>query len=403
MVSLRLVLLGAVVLVGLVSYLDFLIVQAVGERDRALLASELDRTVALIGEALGPALRAATPGDAQLLAEALAPFGSPERTLHLFFTPNEGTAPGVFFIADAPAQGPRPGESEATRLVARGALGDFSATCNPSRIDVAATPAGPLWALVPVGSSVGCWRLVARQTVTLAAPRFMALPRVRSTGLAAAAAALLMLAALASAMTQTRRLRALGDFAHGFAEIKAVEGGTPLPQPANDALQPMESRSPGTEPAADASAQVLDLKRGVVDLSAAVRGYVDGARAHLGVDAAKLQAEIEEGIWIEGRADFVRTILEDLVGPAVRAPLEDEPTVVTLVSEDGEDRDRAVLTLVMAGGAPGVDAGGRLSLVKQFIVALGALVTCETRADGADVVRLRFARSPARRIQRDVG
>ncbi len=408
-VSLRLVLVGAVAFVGLVSFLAFLIVRAADERGRALLASELDRSVVTIGNALGPVLRAAAPGDAQLLAEALAPFASPDRTLHLFFTPIDGAASGVFFIAGAPAQGAAQGEPEAARLVANGALGDFSAACNPSRIDAAATRVGPIWALVPVASSAGCWRLVANQAVAVAAPSFIALPPVRSAGLAAAAAALLMLAALALAMTQTRRLRELGDFAHGFAEITAVEDQALLPQPANDALRPLESKpieskSPEDEPGADTSAQVLDLKRGVVDLSAAVRSYADAARARLGADAGQLCAEIEDGIWIDGRADFVHTILEDLVDPALNAPLGDVPTVITLATVEADDRDHAMLTLVTAGGAPGEDAGGRLSLVKQFIAALGALVTSEVRADGADIVRLRFTLAPAhRRIQKDVG
>jgi hypothetical protein len=413
-VSLRLVLFGVVAFVGLLAFLAFLIVRAADERGRVLLASELDRAVITIGDALGPTLRAAAPGDAQLLAEALAPFASPDRTLHLFFTPDEGAASGVFFIAGAPAQAVGQTESEAARLVASGALGDFSTACNPSRIDAAAIRAGPLWSLVPIASSAGCWRLVASQAVTVAASSFIALPPVRSAGLAAAAAAILMLAALALAMAQTRRLRELGDFAHGFAEITAVEDQALLPQPANDALRPLESKSAGSKPpdgeptasdaGTDGSAQVLDLKRGVVDLSAAVRGYAEAARARLGADAGQLQAEIEDGIWIEGRVDFVRTILEDLVDPALSAPLGGAPTIITLAAEDADGRDYAVLTLVTAGGAPGEDAGGRLSLVKQFIVALGALVTSETRADGADVIRLRFARSAARpRIQKDVG
>jgi hypothetical protein len=213
-----------------------------------------------------------------------------------------------------------------------------------------------------------------------------------------------MLAALVLAMTQTRRLRELGDFTHGFAEITGVSDQTLLPLPANDSVNLSESKAPESGPTADASAQILDLKRGVVDLSAAVGAYVDSARARLGADAAQLRAEIEDGICIEGRADFVRTILEDLVDPALNAPLGGEPIVITLATEEADLRDHAMLTLATAGGAPGEDAGGRLSLVKQFIVALGALVTSETRPDGADVVLLRFALAPGhRRIQKDVG
>jgi hypothetical protein len=406
-VSLRLVLVGGVVLVALVSFLAFLIVRAADERGRALLASELDRSVVTIGDALRPTLRAATPGDAELLAGAMAPFAASDRALHLFFTPLEGGASGVFFIAGAPAQAVAQMESEATRLVAGGALGDFSAACTPNRVDAGATGVGTLWALVPVASSVGCWRLVASQTVAAAAPSFLALPPVRSTGLAAAVAALLMLAALVLAMTQTRRLRELGEFAHGFAEITAVPDQTLLPLPANDSASPSENKTPESE-SADVAARILDLKRGAVDLSAAVRSYVDVARARLGADAAQIHAEIEDGICIEGRADFVRTILEDLIEPALRAPLGGrsggDPIVISLATEAADVRDHAVLTLVTAGGLPGEDARGRLSLVKQFIAALGALATSETRPGGAGVVRLRFALSPASlRIQKDVG
>jgi hypothetical protein len=385
--SVRLVVLGGLVLVGLVSFLVFLTVRAADERSRALLAEELDHSAATIADALAPVLRAATPGDAALLTEAMTPYASSDRTLRLFFTPAEGGARGVFFITGAPVQAVARTEDEAGRVVTSGALGDFSAACVPGGAGVRGR-SGPLWAVTPIVSPSGCWRLVASRGVVSTGASFLTLPPIRSAGLAAIAAAVLMLAAAILALAQMRRLRQLGDFAQTFAEITAGPDPQLLPRPANDEAVATDAgeRDLG-------SAQVLDLKRAVVDLSAAVIAYTDAARVKLGADGGQLKTDIEHGLAIDGRADFVRTILEDLLDPALRAPLSGNSIVVTLKSEDMETRPAAMLTIttppLTPGEDPGDDARGRLSLIKQFVAALGAVAAVEARAD-AEIVLLRF-------------
>ncbi|MCC6912876.1 MAG: hypothetical protein IT566_04180 [Rhodospirillaceae bacterium] len=386
-ISVRLVVMGGLVLVGLVSFLAFLLIRAADERGRALLAEELDHSTATIADALAPVLRAATPGDAALLTEAMTPYASTDRALRLFFTPAEGGARGVFFIAGAPVQAVAQTESEAGRIVTGGALGDFTAACTPAR-PASDGHGASLWAVTPVASPSGCWRLVASRGVVGAGTTFLALPPIRSTGLAAAAAAVLMIAAAVLALAQTRRLRQLGDFTQTFAEITAGPDPGLLPPPAND--EAAASLPAGPEPA---SAQILDLKRSVVDLSAAVIAYTDAARVKLGADGGQLKTDIAQGLTIDGRVDFVRTILEDLLGPALRAPLSGHPIIVTLKSDDMETRPAAMLSIttppLMSGDDLAGDARGRLSLIKQFVAALGAVATLEARAE-AEAVLLRF-------------
>jgi hypothetical protein len=400
-VSVRLVVLGGLVLVGLASFLIFLVVRAADERGRALLAEELDQSAATIANELAPVLRAATPGDAALLTDAMTPYASVDRTLRLFFTPAEGGARGVFFIAGAPAQTVAQTEDEAGRVITSGALGEFTAACTPARI-AAHGRGGPLWALKPIASPSGCWRLVVSRNVVSTGTAFLASPPLRSAGLAAAAAAVLMIAAAILALAQTRRLRQLGDFAQTFAEITAGPDPQLLPLPANDEAIAVEP--PEAEPA---SAQILDLKRGVVDLSVAVIAYTDAARVKLGADGGQLKTDIQHGLTIDGRADFVRTILEDLLDPALRAPLNGQPILVALRAEDMDTRPAAMLTITTPPPPAGVNAGddvrGRLSLIKQFIAALGAVAAVDATAEG-ETVLLRFPLSARHRPpQKDVG
>ncbi len=400
-ISVRLVVFAGLVLLGLVSFLMFLIARAGEERSRALLADEHSYVTATIADALAPILRAATPGDAALLTEVMTPYASTDRTLRLFFTPAEGGARGVFFIAGAPVQAAAQTEDEAGRVVTSGVLGDFAAACSPARLHGRAR-SGALWAVAPIASPSGCWRLVAGRDVVSTGTAFLALPPIRSAGLAAAAAALLMIAAAILALAQTRRLRQLGDFAQTFAEITAGPDPQLLPLPANDEADATAAREAGP-----GSAQILDLQRAVVDLSAAVIAYTDAARVKLGADGGDLKTEIEHGVTIDGRADFVRTILEDLLDPALRAPLSGNPIVVTLRSEDLDTRPAAMLTITTPPLAPseegGDDARGRLSLIKQFVAALGAVAASEVRTD-AEVVLLRFPLSSRHRsTQKDAG
>ncbi|MGE4062110.1 MAG: hypothetical protein AB7E79_01975 [Rhodospirillaceae bacterium] len=382
--SLRLVLAGGCSLIALTAFLVFLVGRAADERNRALLAEEFDRTALALADALRPILRAATPGDVAVIAEAMDPYASADRTLYLFFTPANGGASGVFFITGAPAIVAARTEGEAERAVASGTLGDFSASCAPTRTS-ALSAAGTYWAAVPLASPSGCWRLVASRPVRSMAIPYFSLPPLRSAALGAAAAALLMLAAAILALTQTRRLRSFAEVGHAFAEITAVPDPALLPLPANDgsAIDDPPEASPET-------AQVLTLTRSIVDLSSVVRAHTDTVATTLATDADRLRADIADGLLIEGRADFVRTILEELVEPALRAPSTREPIVVTLSGDDLGGRGFAMLTVETPPGAAGDEAAGRLSHIKQFIAALGAAVTTEMCGGGRLRVLLRL-------------
>lgn len=403
--SLRLVLFGGLLFIGVGAFLFFLITRAADERERALVAAELEHSAGTIADALRPVLRAATPGDVTVISEALQLYASSDRTLRLFFTPRD-SAPGVFFIAGAPARVVAQAEESTARLVTTGALGNFSPACVPGRIDPAAGQrGGGFWAVVPVASPAGCWRLVANRTMAATAPSILMLPPIRSTGLAAAAAALLMFAAAILAMTQTRRLRQLSDLGQGFAEITAVPDTALLPQPANDENLPAETPAANVnEASGDISSAILDLKRTAVDLSGAVGVYAAAARTKLGADADRLQLEVDGGVLIDGREEYVRTILEDLVDPALRAPLTGRSIILSLRAEDLEGRGSALLMISLPPAVPGEEAAGRLSLIKQFVAALGAAAALETRSDGAETVRLRFPLSRCYiRTRTDVG
>ncbi len=232
--SLRLVIVGSFILAGLFGLLFLLVVRAADKREHALLAAEFDRAAETVAEVLRPVLRTATPGDVMVIADAMAPYASPDRALGLFFTPADGGAPGVYFIAGAPAQVFGRVEGESARLVNTGAFGDMSAACVPARRDAAAADATSLWAVVPIAGVAGCWRLIAHRALAGVGPRFAALPEVRAVGIAAAAAALLMIAAALLALAQARLLRRVADVAHAYAEIAAVDDTGALPQPAND-------------------------------------------------------------------------------------------------------------------------------------------------------------------------
>lgn len=400
-ISLRLVLCAGALLAGLVALTVFLIGRAADERTGALLAEELNHSAVTIAGVLQPVLRAATPGDVGVIAQAMEPYAATDRTLRLFFTPVSGG--GVYFIAGAPAQAAAHLEEEAARAVTSGRLGDFSGACVPVG-PASPTSADFLWAVAPIASPAGCWRLVLNRTAIAAAVPFFSLPSVRGAALAAAAAALLMLAAAVLALTQIRRLRELGDFTQTFPEITPLPDATLLPQPANDARAaegPQVARDPD-----ETSAQILDIKRGTVDLSAAVLAYTDMARQKLGPNAAPLHTEVQRGLLIDGRADFIHTILEDLVDPALQAAatqMHVQPISLSLTAEDSTGRGQALLVVATPRIAGGDDTGGRLALIKQFVVALGASVTNEV-TDSGDIVRLRFPLSPGHRhSQKDVG
>lgn len=386
--SLRLVILMALAFIGLGAFLFFLIARAADERARDVLAVELEHSTATIADALRPVLRGAAPGDVALIAQAMAPYASSDRVLRLYFTPGNGGTDGVFFIAGAPVRAVAQGDDATTRMIAGGALGSFAASCTPTRIDATlGRRDGPLWSVVPVASTAGCWRLVANRTVAATGPSVLLIPPIRSTGIAAVAAALIMIVAVIVALTHVRRLRQLGDMSQGFAEITAVPDAALLPQPANDGVLPAEADA-ALGPANDATAEILDLKRGAVDVSAVVTAYAEAARAMLGADGTRLQLDIEPSILIDGREAFVRTILEDLIEPALRAPAG--PIAISLHADDLEGRGSTLLMITVPPGTPGEEGAGRLSHIKQFIAALGATSAAEMRPDGGETVRLRF-------------
>jgi len=404
--ALRLAFVSALILAGLLAFLMLLIGRAADERAHALLATEIDRSAATVADALRPVLRAASPGDAPLIAEAMDTYAAPDRILRLYFTPADSPARAVFFIAGAPAQMLSATDTAATQQISAGLFGESSAACRPAQRPAGASAGDFLWAAVPVANPSGCWWLVATTAVAAAGPSFLVMPPIRSAGLAAAAAALLMLTAIILAMTQARRLRT-ADSAQGF-EITAVDDPALLPQPANDRAL-AGGVVPEQKTQGHTTADILDLRRAAIDLSGAVRAYVDGAHARLGSDAARLEADLEDGISIEGRAEYVRTILDELIGPALRAPPGSDQSgagaiQISLRAEDVDERPTALLMVVLPQAPFTADVGGRLALIKQFALALAATASLERQADGRETVRLRFAVSSLRPpLRADIG
>lgn len=204
------------------------------------------------------------------------------------------------------------------------------------------------------------------------------------------------------ALVQARRLEGRNGLARPGTEVILAPDPALPPLATNGEADSDDVVTPPLDPPAEPSPVMLDLRREAFDLSAAVRAFADSARTKLGADAFQLKADIEDNVFIDGRPEFVRTILEDLLDPALSAPTAHAALALALRTDAEGGRGHAVLTL----DTPRVletDARGRLSLVKQFIAALGAAATSEARPNGAERVFLRFPLSRTSPAARGAG
>jgi two-component system sensor histidine kinase ChvG len=171
-----------------------------------------------------------------------------------------------------------------------------------------------------------------------------------------------------------------------------------------------------------ATAELLEMGRARIDLSSLVRAFAadygtmiggtllgsSGARNHLKVEAA-------DNVMVEGRADLIETILENLVENALSFSPPGGEVLVRLRVESPGGRPTAVLTVADQGpgvhpdqleaiferyyssrpGAEKIGGGGNhfgigLWLVKQHAIALNGSVIAEDRPDGGLAVTVRM-------------
>ena len=337
--------------------------------------------VSLVAEGLAPTLEQATPAGASDLAAALGRFESPDVALTLFFRP-PSTQPtsGVFFIAGAPALGAGALKTETARLQNAGVFARVIDTCDgadPRDAAAVGSYGSTRTTVTRVRGANGCWGLVSVAARPFIAPLWSH-PALRITAFVYAGMALL---AMASAV---RLLTSLGRLRDGEAEQPHRHDATSLP--IGPTVSAPELTTPAGGPHEVAAAGLLDAARESIDLSQIVRTYLESERQILGESRWRLVDEIQGAIVMRGRADFVGTILTELIGGPLR---EGTAATVTLTAAKDEARRRALLTVALQGLSPRTAEMGRLPQIKQFVAALGA-VSAETREGQGVTVRVAF-------------
>ncbi len=397
----------------------------------------VETRASLMADGLTPVLEAATPAEAEALAGHLARFQSDDAAVKLFFRPPAAAdSSGVFFIASSAPLGAEALRAETARLQKAGLITYLTRTCAESgpRPPAITAEGDTLTAAVRVRSPYGCWGIVGDFVAPAAAPLWSQ----RVFQIMAAGYAGLVLIALTSAIRLMIALGRARRAAQGDVlpcrvepmmmlvappslaqdnvpqppETVAAEApppqAMPQPEPAPELATPAEtppelvqelvqepplaaaqaaddSFTPEVDPlAGGARSELLDPAREVINLSTIVADYLRQETGRLGASAARLQSQVERGIVMRGRADFVRTILGEIIGGAVKDGGE---VRVALSTTMDENRRRALLSIVQSGGH--LPELGRLPLIKQFVSALGA-VSAETRDGATAVIRVAF-------------
>lgn len=359
------------------------------ELERVTARDEMTATrISLVAAGLAPVLQQATPAGAGDLAAALARFESRDLTLTLFFRPpsTQPSRGGVYFIAGAPALSAAALKTETARLQSAGVFARVIDTCDGAdpRASAAVVTGGSTRTTVTrVRGANGCWGLVSVAAVPAAAPLWSH-PALRITGLVYVAMALLAVGSAVRLLTTLRRLR-IGDaetpHRHDPSSLPIGPAmSAPEEPPRSDELLRSE------EPPQVHGAGLLDPARGSIDLSQIIRAYLESERQILGEARGRLVDDIEDEIIIRGRADFVGTILSELIGGPLR---EGAAAAVTLTAAKDETRRRALLTVALQGLSSASAEMGRLPQIKQFVAALGA-VSAETREGQGVTVRVAF-------------
>lgn len=366
----------------------YAVVRATGaERDIARFQAGSARAD-LVAAGLAPALEQSTPADAERLTRELARYESDGLRLKLFFRPPATSeSSGVFFIASGTALSAEMLRAETSRLQGAGIFQVLIEQCGEAgpRDTTVIADALSVTTATRVRSAYGCWGIVADFAAPAVAP-IWSNPALRITGFVYAGIVLLALASAVWLLINLGRARAL--------EVEAVpERAEPVLLAAPAAAPespPLEAEAEKTALAADpfeaggVDIGLIEVARQAIDLSQIVQNYLAEEARSLGDENRRLHGDIESGIIMSGRADFVATILAELVGGA----LKDGGTVrVTLSTARDESRRRALLTVAQTGGA--IADLGRLPLIKQFLAALGA-VSAESRDAAGAIVRVAF-------------
>ena len=388
----------------------------------------VETRASLMADGLTPVLEAATPAEAEALAGHLARFQSDDAAVKLFFRPPAAAdSSGVFFIASSAPLGVEALRAETARLQKAGLITYLTRTCAESgpRPPAITADGDTLTAAVRVRSPYGCWGIVGDFVAPAAAPlwsqRVFQIMAVGYAGLVliALTSAIRLMIALSRARRAAqgdvlpRRVEPMmmlvappalaQDNVPQPPETVAAEApppqATPQPEPAPEPATPAETlpetppelvQEPVLEPvqepplAGGARSELLDPAREVINLSTIVADYLRQETGRLGASAGRLQSQVERGIVMRGRADFVRTILGEIIGGAVKDGGE---VRVALSTTMDENRRRALLSIVQSGGH--LPELGRLPLIKQFVSALGA-VSAETRDGATAVIRVAF-------------
>jgi hypothetical protein len=383
------------------------------EREGALAYFARERS-ALIATALAPVLEGATPADADRLAPELERFATEGQTLKLFFRPpSSAAAVGVFFIAGAPVVASEQLKTSNESLQAEGAFERLIEACD--------SPSAPGTMVLGTGSAAtiltrvlnpyGCWGVVSTQAMPVLEP-FWTNSALRIIAVVYIGIALLVLGSTASLLYNLRRARV--QLAPSWARIEPTLNirleapsvlsvpedappVSPLPTSPPAASEAAEPDLALTQEAAPSHAQahpdwlasaLLDGARTTIDLSEIVRTYIFAEQQRLERGQARLTADVADHVAIHGRADFVRTILDELVGSALGAT---GSAHVALGIQQDESRGRALLTVAYDAAVESpAEAFGRLSLIKQFVSALGGVSASENREDGGVTIRVAF-------------
>ena len=166
-----------------------------------------------------------------------------------------------------------------------------------------------------------------------------------------------------------------------------------------------------------ATAELLEMGRARIDLSSLVRAFAADYGTMIGGTGAgnQLAVEAAEGVMVEGRADLIETILENLVENALSFSPPGGAVLVRLAVESHGGQRIAALTVADQGpgvhpdqldaiferyysSRPGAEktagAGSHfgigLWLVKQHAIALNGSVIAEDRPDGGLAVTVRM-------------
>lgn len=166
-----------------------------------------------------------------------------------------------------------------------------------------------------------------------------------------------------------------------------------------------------------ATAELLDVGRARIDLTSLVRAFATDYAAMIGGTASRTQLtlDVAEGVRVEGRADLIETILENLVENAlsfsppggrvlVRLKTEThgpERIAALSVADEGpgvpQDQLEAIFeryyssrTLTEKSDKSGAHFGIGLWLVKQHALALGGTVAAADRPGGGLAVTVRL-------------